>query len=198
MLGSDLTRADLVQALNDFADKAANADWAVVYFAGHGLELDGVNYLVPVDAKLKSRPRCPGRGRPARPRASRRSRARGSCGSSSSTPAATIRSSPTCGVTVASRAIHRGLARVEPSGGTLVAYAAKGGEEAVDGEGTANSPFAAALVKRLATPGLEVGKLFRLVRDDVLAATGKQAGAVRLRLAARRGFLFPAAVVVAE
>ena len=74
-------------------------------------------------------------------------------------------------LTVASRAIHRGLARIEPSGGTLVAYAAKGGEEAIDGEGTANSPFAAALIKRLAAPGLEVGKLFRLVHDDVLAAT---------------------------
>src|SRR5262249_46517329 len=76
-------------------------------------------------------------------------------------------------MTVASRAIHRGLARVEPSGGTLVAYAAKGGQEAVDGDGTTNSPFAAALVKRLTTPGLEVGKLFRLVHDDVLAATDR-------------------------
>ena len=53
----------------------------------------------------------------------------------------------------------------EPSGGTLIAYAAKDGEEAK------NSPFAAALIKHLTTRGLEVGRLFRLVRDDVLAAT---------------------------
>jgi uncharacterized caspase-like protein len=60
----------------------------------------------------------------------------------------------------------------EPSGGTLIAYAAKDGEEAIDGgEEAKNSPFAAALIKHLTTRGLEVGRLFRLVRDDVLAAT---------------------------
>jgi uncharacterized caspase-like protein len=75
--------------------------------------------------------------------------------------------------TVATRSIGRGLARVEPEGGTLVAYAAKHGEIALDGSGT-NSPFVAALVKHLPTPGVEISKLFRLVRDDVLAATGRK------------------------
>jgi hypothetical protein len=97
--------------------------------------------------------------------------------------------------TVASRAIHRGLARVAPSGGTPVAYAAKGGEEAIDGEGTANSPFASALVRRLATPGLEVGRLFRLVRDDVLAATGKKQGPFVYGSLPGEGLLLPATVV---
>jgi uncharacterized caspase-like protein len=64
-----------------------------------------------------------------------------------------------------------GFARVEPEGGTLVAYAAKDGQIAQDGSGT-NSPFVAALVKHLPTPGVEINRLFRLVRDDVLAATG--------------------------
>jgi uncharacterized caspase-like protein len=49
---NDLTRAGFIATLNQFADAARNADWATIYFAGHGLELDGVNYLVPVDAKL--------------------------------------------------------------------------------------------------------------------------------------------------
>src|SRR5262249_3483399 len=75
--------------------------------------------------------------------------------------------------TVATRSIGRGLARVEPDGGTLVAYAAKDGQIALDGDGT-TSPFATALIKRLPTPGVEVGKLFRLVRDDVLSATGRK------------------------
>ena len=75
--------------------------------------------------------------------------------------------------TVASRAIGRGLGRIEPEGGTLVAYAAKHGEIALDGDGT-NSPFVASLVKRLPTPGIEINKLFRLVRDDVMAATGRK------------------------
>jgi uncharacterized caspase-like protein len=48
----NLTRAEFIAALDRFSDNATNADWAVVYFAGHGMQLDGVNYLIPVDAKL--------------------------------------------------------------------------------------------------------------------------------------------------
>jgi uncharacterized caspase-like protein len=48
----DLTRAELEETLEDFGDKAGNADWAVIYYAGHGVEINGENYLVPVDAKL--------------------------------------------------------------------------------------------------------------------------------------------------
>jgi uncharacterized caspase-like protein len=74
---------------------------------------------------------------------------------------------------IASRSIGRGLAQIEPEGGVLVAYAAKHGQVALDGDG-ANSPFVSALVKRLDTPGLDISLLFRLVRDDVLAATARQ------------------------
>ena len=71
------------------------------------------------------------------------------------------------------RSIGRGLARVEPSG-ILVAYAARAGQQAEDGT-SGNSPFAAALAATLQEPGLEVGKLFRKVRDRVLLATnGRQ------------------------
>lgn len=75
---------------------------------------------------------------------------------------------------VASRSIGRGLAQVEPDAGMLVVYSAKHGQVALDGEGGANSPFVSALVKRLATPQIEIRKLFDLVRDDVMAATGRQ------------------------
>ena len=75
--------------------------------------------------------------------------------------------------TTASRSVGRGLARAEPEGGTLVAYAAKDGAIALDGDGT-NSPFVASLIRRLPTPGIEIGKLFRQVRDDVMAATGRK------------------------
>ena len=54
-----------------------------------------------------------------------------------------------------------------------MAYAAKHGEVALDGEG-GNSPFVAALAKHLPTPGLEINKLFRLVRDEVLTATQRK------------------------
>ena len=76
-------------------------------------------------------------------------------------------------LTVASRSVSQGLAAVEPEAGTLVVYAAKDGETALDGDGT-NSPFASAFVKNLPTPGLEVRRLFDLVRDDVMEATGRK------------------------
>jgi uncharacterized caspase-like protein len=75
--------------------------------------------------------------------------------------------------TVATRSIGRGLAQVEPDSGTLVVYSAKHGQVALDGDG-ANSPFVAAFVKRLASPGVEIRKLFDLVRDDVMAATERR------------------------
>src|SRR4029450_3270023 len=76
--------------------------------------------------------------------------------------------------TVASRALGRGLAGVEPSRpNTLIAFAAKGGATAADGD-TKHSPFTTALLVHLAKPGLELGKAFRLVRDDVMKATGNR------------------------
>ena len=73
----------------------------------------------------------------------------------------------------ASRTIGRGLARIEPDGGTLVAYSAKHGQIALDGKGK-NSPFATALANRMLMPDVEIRKLFGLVRDDVLAATDRK------------------------
>jgi uncharacterized caspase-like protein len=73
----------------------------------------------------------------------------------------------------ASRTIGRGLARIEPDGGTLVAYSAKHGQIALDGKGK-NSPFATALANRMLMPDVEIRKLFGLVRDDVLAATDRR------------------------
>jgi uncharacterized caspase-like protein len=71
------------------------------------------------------------------------------------------------------RSIGRGLAQIEPEGATFVAYAAKHGQVAQDGEGK-NSPFVTALIKNLETPGLEINLLFRKVRDDVMAMTGRR------------------------
>jgi uncharacterized caspase-like protein len=74
---------------------------------------------------------------------------------------------------MASRSVSRGLAGVEPDAGTLVVYAAKDGETAMDGDG-GNSPFATAFMQNLKTPNLEIRRLFDDVRDDVLAATQRQ------------------------
>jgi uncharacterized caspase-like protein len=76
-------------------------------------------------------------------------------------------------VTVANRSIGRGLSPAEPTGATLVVYAAKGGTSAEDGDGD-DSPFALSFAKRIAEPGLEINMMFRFIRQDVLQATGKQ------------------------
>ena len=72
---------------------------------------------------------------------------------------------------IATRGVSRGLAAVEPTGATLVVFAAKDGETAEDGSGD-HSPFTASLIKRMQEPGVEINRMFRLVTGDVLKATG--------------------------
>jgi uncharacterized caspase-like protein len=168
---SNLTREQLVDALAAFAGEASSADWALLYFAGHGLEMAGVNYLIPVDARLETDTSVQFEAAPLNQAMAAVEGARklrivilDAC-----------RANPfanTMRLSVASRAPNRGLAPPpEPDPGMLVVYAAKEGEFAADGEG-ANSPFAAGLVKELGQPGIEVRRVFDLVRDDVIDATG--------------------------
>jgi tetratricopeptide (TPR) repeat protein len=169
-LEHDLAREKLIEVLRAFARDAANADWAVIYFAGHGLEMGGTNYVIPVDAKLET-------DRDVQYEAIPLGQIMGSVEGARRLRLVVLdacRDNPfvrQMTKSVASRSIGRGLANVEPEVGTLVAYAAKGGEVALDGNGD-NSPFVSALLKSIPTPGLEIGKLFRNVRDDVLSATG--------------------------
>jgi uncharacterized caspase-like protein len=167
----DLPAAETRRALRDFADRARDADIAVVYYAGHGIEVDGTNYLIPVDAKLErdtdvydeafSLDRVLLAIEPAK---QLRLVILDAC-----------RDNPfakTMKRTVASRAIGQGLAKVEPtSPNMLIAYSAKAGSTALDGDAK-NSPFTIALAKHLTTPGLDVRRAFGFVRDEVLKTTG--------------------------
>jgi uncharacterized caspase-like protein len=171
-LVSDASRSELITALNTFSEAAERADWALVYFAGHGIEIDGTNYVVPVDARLKNDRAIADEAVPLDRvlqaiEAARKLRLVILDACRDNPFVASMRR------TSATRSIGRGLGRIEPEGGTLVAFAAKHGQTALDGEGE-HSPFVQALSRRLATPGLEINKLFRLVRDDVMAATGKK------------------------
>jgi uncharacterized caspase-like protein len=169
----DLPAAETRRALRDFADRARDADIAVVYYAGHGIEVDGTNYLIPVDAKLErdtdvydeafSLDRVLLAIEPAK---QLRLVILDACRDN---PFAKIMKR-----TVASRAIGQGLAKVEPaSPNTLIAYAAKAGSTAADGD-SRNSPFTSALVKHITTPGLDVRKALGFVRDDVLKNTSNR------------------------
>src|ERR1700720_179404 len=169
----DLPAAETRRALRDFADRARDADIAVVYYAGHGMEVDGTNYLIPVDAKLErdtdvydealSLDRILVAAEPAK--------------QLQLVILDACRDNPfakNMKKTVALRSIGRGLAKIEPtSPNTLIAYSAKAGSTALDGDAK-NSPFTMALAKHLTTPGLDVRKAFGFVRDDVLKTTGNR------------------------
>jgi caspase domain-containing protein len=159
--------------LSAFAQKSIGADVALVYYAGHGIEVGGVNYLLPVDAnnlttttiglqaialdtvmnaiadarqlKLVILDAC--RDNPF---------------------AAMLRR------TAGTRSVGQGLARLEPaSPETLVAYAAREGTVAQDGDGV-NSPYTEALLRHLGEPDLDIRLAFGRVRDDVMAKTNKR------------------------
>jgi hypothetical protein len=172
-LRRNLKIADMRRALRDFIEKSSDADISVVYYAGHGLEIEGVNYLIPVDAVLDrdtdvfdealSLERVLVAVEPAK---KLRLVILDACRDNPF-----VRSMKR---TLAVRAIGRGLARVEPtSPNTLIAFASKAGSTALDGGGK-NSPFAIALVNHLTKPGLDLRKAFGYIRDEVLKATGNR------------------------
>lgn len=176
----DVTGEQLDQLLADFEDKARGADAALFYFAGHGIQFEKVNYLVPVDARLRTvysiareglavdqvvralegsaglsliiLDAC--RNNPQATRLRKRLSARGRAGR---TRAA---------------ALTRGLGPIASAAGeTLIVYAAAPGTEAFDGDGR-NSPFARAFIRAVRSrPGAEIESLLKRVRREVKAAT---------------------------
>jgi tetratricopeptide (TPR) repeat protein len=175
--GIDLDRAAMQKITREFLLDAAHAQTAVLYFAGHGVQVDGRNFLVPVDVKLQ-----PGinpietmidmdtilaalddqvrtnilifdacRNNPMAQQVA-------SAGASRSIETGGLAppSAPVAGTTLGA--------------GTLIAFATAPGQVALDGEG-ANSPFSAALSRHIGTPGLEVQQMLTRVRAEVVAAT---------------------------
>jgi len=199
ILLADATREKLTDALRSFAEQVENADWAMVYYAGHGIEIGGTNYLIPVDAKLAADRDAQFEAIPLERVMSATDGARklkliilDACRDNpfAARMRQTIPLIGNMGDSIVTRSVGRGLARANVSGATLVVYAAKHGQVALDGEGR-NSPFTVALVQRIATPGVEISKIFRLVRDDVMEATaGRQEPYTYGSLPGREEFFF--------
>jgi uncharacterized caspase-like protein len=164
-LATNLSLAQFQRALRDFREKATGAQVAMVYYAGHGIEGEGKNWLIPVDAALNSNLDLPyeaidlDRVLEAISGAQVRMIVLDACRNN---PFGRSWRSTT-------RAVTRGLSGVEVDD-VLVIYAAAPGQTASDGDG-ANSPFATSLAKRLTQPDLPLQLLGGTVRDDVLAAT---------------------------
>jgi caspase domain-containing protein len=158
------------RALIALGREASGADMAAVYFAGHGMEIGGENWLIPVDAELKKDTDAANEA------------------VSLQTVMLQVSNTASLGLVILDACrnnpftakMHRslalraasnsGLGRIEPVGNVLVAYAARDGTTALDGDGR-NSPFATALLHNIETPGVEVTFMFRNVRDDVMEAT---------------------------
>jgi uncharacterized caspase-like protein/TPR repeat protein len=173
--GHDLSQSDMIAAIRRFSSALGGADVGLFFYAGHGLQVAGTNYLAPVDAELAREADLAFEAvkldlvleqmeREVRtalvfldacrdnPMAENLARSMGT----------------------RSASIGRGLARIESGVGTFIAFATQPGNVALDGEGR-NSPFATALIKNMAVEGKDLGATMIAVRNDVLAATaGKQ------------------------
>jgi uncharacterized caspase-like protein len=173
LVRGDVGGAAMKKALRDFSERVQNADMAVVFYAGHGIEVNGTNYLVPVDAALERDLDVEDETVPL----DRVTQMIDSAKRLRLVVLDACRDNPFAQAmkrTTATRSIGRGLARVDVVGSdTLIAFAAKHGSTASDGVG-GNSPYTAALVKHLATPGLDLRLALGRVRDEVLMSTGNK------------------------
>jgi uncharacterized caspase-like protein/uncharacterized protein YraI len=170
-LHEDLDGQAFRVALGEFSEKALNADLALVFYAGHGIEMNGQNYLIPVDAKMRSEATAQFEAVPLE-QVLGAVREAGKLGlvmldacRNNPFAASMQRSNGT-------RSVARGLApiSVEGESGILISFAAEAGKTADDGDAQ-HSPYTSALLGVLDQPGLEVGRMFRAVRAKVKETT---------------------------
>ena len=166
----DAGNLEFKRAIRRFEDAASGADMAVAFFAGHGLELKGTNYMIPIDARLADE-------RDAPDEAIALDRIVEAVDGAKRLRLVIVdacRDNPftvTMKRQAALRNIPRGLGRIEPQGtDTLIAYAAKAGSTAEDGAGD-HSPLTTALLDNLTVPGLDIRLAFGRIRDEVMKIT---------------------------
>lgn len=172
--GIDVTYADMRRKLRDFAYKLEGADVGLLFYAGHGLQVHGRNYLAPVDAQLKKEVDLEFEAMRLETILSHMEQAT----KTNIVFLDACRDNPLArnlarSMGTRSAAIGRGLARVDMGVGTMIAFATQPGNVAFDGDG-ANSPFTAGLLKHIETPGLDVALAMRRVRQEVIDATKGQ------------------------
>lgn len=164
----------LQAGLAAFARIADTADMALVYYSGHGIEVNGQNYLLPVDARLGDAADVDFEAisldlvvRATDRVAKVKLIVLDACRNNPFTSRMLQRQGR--------RSVGRGLAAPAAAGtGMLVAYAARAGTTADDGPAGSNSPFTAAFLKLVEQPGIEVRRLFGQIRDEVVQATRHQ------------------------
>ena len=175
------TVAEIKNAVIELGNAANGAQMIVVFYAGHGIEANGENWLIPIDAKLSTEADAPNEAVSLRLVNAQVAKAaqlglvildacRDNPFAQSIQRSVTNPPAATENGDVPTRSVSKGLARAEPAANVLVAFAAKDGTVAGDGPGR-NSPFTTALLANMEIQGLEVASLFRKVRDEVMRAT---------------------------
>src|SRR4030095_3796106 len=173
--GSNLSRDKMTEKLLDFGKKAEGADVALFFYAGHGIAVNGANYLLPVDAALKSEMDVK----------------LGAAINVDTTLEQTMgdakvklvfldacRDNPFAAKIRSAKAtrsvnVQTGLAEMKSGEGTLLAFATGPGQTALDGEAGTNSPFTRALLANIAQPGVEIQQAMTKVRAQVNEETSK-------------------------
>jgi TPR repeat protein len=167
---TDLGREGMTQALEAFARDSRDADVSLVYYAGHGMEIAGANYLLPIDATLSADTDVEFEAVPV----DRVMTAVGRARRLKVVVLDACRNNPYLDAMKRAngqRDIAVGLAKPVAASGMLIAYAAREGSTSADGAGD-DSPYAVALARHLTETGVDVRILFGEVHDDVLKATG--------------------------
>ncbi len=162
---SDATKAQFVVALDKFSAAAKDAEAAVFYYSGHGFQLGGTNFLVPTDAKLNNRDtilketlRLNDVIKAVQDRNRQTLIFLDAC-----------RNNP-LPESVRDKTMIDGLAQLDAGTGTFVAFATQPGNITRDGAGD-HSPFAAALIEHMETPGISISDMMIRVRNSVEVAT---------------------------
>ncbi|MHA7772316.1 caspase family protein [Roseibium sp. M-1] len=172
--GQDLSLRDMRQTVREFARKLDGADLALFFYAGHGLQVNGENYLVPIDAQLSSYIDLEFEALPANLVLN----AMEQTAKVNLVFLDACRNNPFAenlarSMGTRSGAVGRGLAKIGSGVGSLISFATQPGNVAQDGDGR-NSPFTTALLKHLGTPGQDITRDLVMVRRDVLEATKGQ------------------------
>ena len=161
----DTDRTKLVNALSQFASSAAGADITLLFYAGHGVQITGTNYMLPIDLNLYDLTQAPLQGISLNDVVEKYLP-----GKTKLVFLDACRDNPL--MQVASRGVSRGLAPINVSEGTLISYATKDGSVAQDGDGK-NSPFTSALLEHIGDPD-DIAVVLRTVREKVMKATGNR------------------------
>ena len=167
-LRENLDRTALLNSLREFGQRLNENTIAVLYYAGHGLQLRDHNYLMPVDADIRSEDEIPISGMDLSFILGRMSHARSRV---NIVILDACRNNPFAGKTVP---VAQGLAQMDAPVGTLLAFATAPGKLAADSGGGANSLYAEQLARHLLTPGLPVEHVFKRVREAVVRDTKAQ------------------------